>query len=84
VDTISDPADAFHINITSGHTNMYGPNWWNGNERQLASMVMGFSRQMPDLTIHGYKYIRGDTWIGEDMRREADTKARRGECSLSH
>ena len=82
VDAISDPTDGFHINITNGHTNMYGPRWWEGNPRQLASLVMAFSRSLPDLAIHGLNHLAGDSWIGEDLRREADVKVRRGECSF--
>ncbi|KAF8582177.1 glycosyltransferase family 90 protein [Ramaria rubella] len=79
VDAISDPTQSFHINITNGHVNMYGPQWWEGNERQLVSMVAGFSRAMPDLDMHGHRHMRGDSWIGADLRREAAAKARAGQ-----
>lgn len=59
---------------------MYGPRWWDGDQRQLASLVMAFSHSLPDLAIHGLNHLRGDYWIGEDLRREADARARRGEC----
>jgi hypothetical protein len=63
---------------------MYGPNWWDGDQRGLASMLMGFSRALPDIALHGHNNLRGDSWIGDDLRAEAAAKVRRGECSLSH
>ena len=82
VDAISNPATGFHINITNGDTNKYGPHWFGGAQRRLAILVMAFSRSFPDLAMHGLSHLRGDSWIGEDLRREADVRARRGECSF--
>jgi len=80
VDALSDPTKDFHINITNGHLGQYGRLWWNGDQRQLASMLMGFSRALPDLDLHGSSSPRGDHWIGADLRREAAAKARAGQC----
>ncbi|KAF8487604.1 hypothetical protein JB92DRAFT_3021783 [Gautieria morchelliformis] len=79
VDAISDPSHAFHINVTNGHTNRYGPLWWDGDQRALSTMLMRFSRTLPDLVIHGHDNLRADSWIGDDLRQEASAKVRRGE-----
>ncbi|GJJ13023.1 hypothetical protein Clacol_007272 [Clathrus columnatus] len=64
----------FHFNITKGNFDVYGPGWWLGNPRQLTSIIMEFSRGLPDMNIHGHESLHGDIWLGEDLRKDARDK----------
>lgn len=44
------------------------------------SIVMMFSRAVRDLVMHGHDELRADVWIGEDLRKEAWERVRKGEC----
>jgi len=86
VDTLSDPQKSWHFEVKNATFNFHGPYWWNGDERQLASMMAGFSRALPDLEVHGDLNgdgLRGDNWIGEDYRIAAKEKLRNGTCEYT-
>lgn len=43
---------------------------------------MEFSRSLPDMVIHGHNSLRGDTWLGEDLREDAHKKVEVLDCTL--
>ncbi|KIJ46880.1 glycosyltransferase family 90 protein [Sphaerobolus stellatus SS14] len=75
---LSNPDRSWHFAIKNSNFDRTGPRWWFGNERGLASLLMGFSRALPDLVMHGPEYVRGDDWIGEDYRKAAVEKVKNG------
>ncbi|KAF8517049.1 hypothetical protein BU17DRAFT_92221 [Hysterangium stoloniferum] len=79
IEELDDPTVSCHFNITNGNLGVYGPQWWHGDERGLGSLILAFSRALPNLTAHVHRWSRGEGWISENLRREAAKKVQAGE-----